>query len=100
MFFDAMRDAVTIGFGVVIFQTVTGSISPDIWYLVERFGLPTIFLLILWASSSRKESRYHRETRADWAENNKYLRQLVSETKAANYCHYQKHYGNEKSSIE
>jgi hypothetical protein len=99
MFFEVMRDAVTIGFAAVFLQSVAGSVSPDIWWLIERFGLPTIFLLILWAHSARKETRYHRETRADWAENNKYLRQLVSETKAASYCRY-KDYGNEKTSIQ
>lgn len=52
------------------------------WFsLIEKFGLPVAFLSIVWVFFSRQNDRRHTEQREFWADNNRYLRELVKESR-------------------
>lgn len=54
---------------------------------VREFGFPVVFCLILWFWFSKQNEKRHQEQVAFWADNNKYLRELVNK---ANHCKFEK----------
>ncbi len=64
--------------------------NADIWDKIERFGLPTVLLLIVVYFAHRQNEKRMSEQREFWADNNSYLRMLIKETRANNPCKFEK----------
>lgn len=69
-----------------------------IWGILEKFGVPVLFSILIFKYFSRQVEQRHLEQREFWNANNDYLRRLVL-TMQDNYCGYKNH-GKEKTGNE
>ena len=74
-----------IFYSLTMLQAATAGI--DFASIMERFGFPVAFCLLLWFFFSKQNEKRHKEQTEFWADNNKYLRELVDKQ---SHCKFEK----------
>jgi len=66
------------------------SAESGIMQIFERVGIPLGFAVLFWVFFSRQLEKRHKEQREFWADNNKYLRELIDQFRKGSGCKYER----------
>lgn len=85
-----MKDLVIPAILSLFYYQTSAETTVGIWWAIERFGVPTVFLVVLWWQSYKQNEKRLQEARQFWSDNNAYLRELIREYRLSGSCKFEK----------